>query len=347
MSDNRKPLLLAVDDESTNRILVKNFLSNDFDVICVETGVAALNFVAHRIPDIILMDYRMPEMTGKEVFLKIKEMKEVASVPVIFLTAEDDRETEKELFQLGAMDFISKPFVPEIARERVLRIQKLKQLQNGLEAEVEEKTKDLKTSGEKLERLSKQMVLALAGTVDAKDTYTRGHSFRVAKYSKEIAKRLGKTEEEQNDIYMSGLLHDLGKIGIPDTIINKPTKLTDEEYELIQNHPVVGSKILEEITEMPGLYIGARWHHERYDGKGYPDGLQGDDIPMTARIIGVADSYDTMSSNRSYRKVLPQAVVRKEILDGKGSQFDPVVADVMLQMIDEDVNYDMRQKDED
>ncbi len=346
MSEVRKPILLAVDDESTNRILVKSILSNDFDVICVETGEAALNYLKIRTPDIILMDYRMPGMNGREVFEKIKDMELASSVPVIFLTAEDDRETEKELFQMGAMDFISKPFVPEIAKERVLRIQRLKKLQDGLEAEVEEKTRDLKKSGERLQRMSEQMVLALADTVDAKDTYTRGHSFRVAKYSKEIARRLGKTEDEQSAIYMSGLLHDLGKIGIPDTIINKPTKLTDEEYQLIQNHPVVGSEILEKITEMPGLYIGARWHHERFDGKGYPDGLKGEEIPLTARIIGVADSYDTMSSNRSYRKVLPQELVRKEISDGKGSQFDPVVADVMLQMIDEDSDYDMRQKEE-
>ena len=145
--------------------------------------------------------------------------------------------------------------------------------------------------------------------------------------------------KEQQDIYYMGLLHDIGKIGIPNVIINKTSKLTDEEYEKIKMHPVYGYEILSEIESMPELSTGARYHHERIDGKGYPDGLKGDEIPFMARIIAVADSYDTMTSNRSYRKYLPQDVVREEIEKNIGTQFDEAPARAMLKIIDADKNY--------
>ena len=198
-------------------------------------------------------------------------------------------------------------------------------------------------SREKVERLSSQIMKTLAGTIDAKDKYTKGHSTRVADYAVKIAKKLGKSEKDQGDIYYLGLLHDIGKIGIPDRIINKTTRLTDEEYEIIKTHPIVGAEILENISELPELVLGARWHHERYDGSGYPDGLKGTEIPEMSRIIGVADAYDAMTSNRSYRDVLPQDVVRAEIEKGRGNQFDPLFADMMLELIDEDIHYQMRE----
>ena len=196
---------------------------------------------------------------------------------------------------------------------------------------------------QKLEKLSVQVVTALAGTVDAKDKYTNGHSQRVADYAKEISRRLGKSEEFQQDIYFMGLLHDIGKIGIPDSIINKKGKLTDEEYAVIKTHPAIGSDVLKNITEMPNLFRGARWHHEHYDGKGYPDGISGDKIPLEARIISVADAYDAMSSKRSYRDALPQDKIRAEIIRVKGSQLDPKIADIMVEMIDEDPDYMLRE----
>jgi putative two-component system response regulator len=154
---------------------------------------------------------------------------------------------------------------------------------------------------------------------------------------------MGKSDKEQDDIYYMGLLHDIGKIGIPDGIINKDGALTEEEYQLIKSHPVIGSDILKNISELPNIGIGARSHHERYDGSGYPDGLKGEEIPEEARIIGVADTYDAMTSRRSYRDVLPQAVVRDEIEACKGKQIDPRIADVMLQMIDADTEYHMHE----
>ena len=162
---------------------------------------------------------------------------------------------------------------------------------------------------------------------------------RVAQYSKMIAEKMGLAKEEQQNIYYTGLLHDIGKIAIPLEIINKPTKLTDEEYDVIKTHPLRGYEILSEIESLPELPVGARWHHERYDGKGYPDGISGEKIPLFARIIAVADSYDTMTSNRSYRKYLPQNVVREEIEKNIGTQFDPIPAKIMLEIIDSDTEY--------
>ena len=193
---------------------------------------------------------------------------------------------------------------------------------------------------EEIKTLSVEVMEALAHTIDAKDEYTKGHSVRVAKYSKMLAERLGLNDEDCESVYYMALLHDIGKIGVPNEIINSKSKMTDEEYAIMKTHPGIGSDILEEIKSRPDLMIGARWHHERYDGKGYPDQKAGEDIPYFARIISVADSYDAMTSNRSYRKFLPQDVVRGEIEKNCGTQFDPNVAKCMLSIIDEDVNYE-------
>lgn len=183
--------------------------------------------------------------------------------------------------------------------------------------------------------LFEQTTEALANAIDAKDNYTRGHSTRVAIYSRRIAKRAGLSERDCNRVYFAALLHDIGKIGIKSDIINKIGKLTDEEYQLIKSHSVLGSKILSSIKNAPFLSVGARYHHERYDGKGYPDGLAGTKIPEIARIIAVADSYDAMTSNRSYRKALKKEVAREELKQGAGTQFDPHFAIIMINLIDE------------
>ena len=194
-----------------------------------------------------------------------------------------------------------------------------------------------------LKKLNTSTINALAQTIDAKDRYTNGHSQRVAYYSKEIARRMGKTPKEQENVYIAGLLHDLGKIRIPESVINKDTALSEDEEEIIKIHPITGYHILRGLYSDNSINEGAKYHHERYDGGGYPSRLVGKEIPEIARIIGVADSYDAMASNRSYRMALPQEVVRSEIEKGKYTQFDPDIADVMLQMIDEDVEYNMRQ----
>ena len=337
------PQILVVDDDSMNLRIAEKMLNGQFQVESVDSGEKALDFLKDRHPDLILLDLHMPGMDGFEVMKKIQADDSYRDIPVIFLTADDGRTTEVKCFKEGALDFITKPFVADIMIQRVSRILQLDRLQKNLQEEVEKQTWKAEERRRKVERMSLQIMRTLAGTIDAKDKYTNGHSTRVAEYAREIAKRVGKSEKEQEDIYYMGLLHDIGKIGIPDEIINKTSKLTDEEYEIIKTHPVIGSDILKNISELPNIGIGARWHHERYDGRGYPDKLKGEEIPEAARIIGVADAYDAMTSKRSYRDVLPQEVARDEIEKGKGSQFDPYFADVMLAIIDDDTEYRMHE----
>ena len=191
--------------------------------------------------------------------------------------------------------------------------------------------------------LSVEVMEALAHTIDAKDEYTRGHSTRVANYSRMIARKMNLSEKQCDNIYYMALLHDIGKIGVANSIINKPARLTAEEYDEIKRHPLTGFEILSEIHSRPDLATGARWHHERYDGKGYPDGLKMSDIPLEARIIAVADAYDAMTSNRSYRKYLGQDVVRKEIETNINIQFDEIPAKCMLEIMDEDKDYTLHE----
>lgn len=193
--------------------------------------------------------------------------------------------------------------------------------------------KVIKTAHQKEVDLVRQTTLALVEAIDAKDSYTNGHSRRVADFSVAIAEKAGKNKEECEKIHLIALLHDVGKIGIPDAIINKEGKLTDEEYAIIKTHPRVGREILSKISASPELAIGASFHHERYDGKGYPFGLKGEEIPEMARIIAIADTYDAMASKRSYRDVLPESKIKSEIERGIGTQFDPQFAKIMLELI--------------
>ncbi len=336
--ENRPDWVVVVDDDMSNLTIAGNVLSkNNMRVTALQSGQAFLDFMKDNEPDLILMDVKMPEMDGFETLARFRELNGGSfKTPVIFLTADEGEDTETKGLALGAMDFIRKPIVPDTLILRVKHTLELIFLQNHLTKEVEKKT-------EENENLTLDIVKALAMAIDAKDTYTNGHSARVAEYSSEIARRFGYTGQRLSDIYMMGLLHDVGKIGIPDAVINKPAKLTDEEFEKIKAHPVMGARILKNIKDKPKLADGARWHHERYGGGGYPDDLRGDAIPEEARIIAVADSYDAMTSRRSYREPLPQDIVRSEIQKGSGSQFDPRFADIMLKMIDEDKDFNMRE----
>lgn len=219
-------------------------------------------------------------------------------------------------------------------------------MDTSAEEELTKQLLEVKVAIEKregIEKMSHQLVKALSKSIDAKDEYTNGHSNRVAKYSVMIAEHMGYDEDQLRQMEYSALLHDVGKIGVPNAIINKPGKLTDEEYDIIKKHPSIGDNILKDIMEIPQIRIGARWHHERVDGKGYPDRLKGNDIPEIARIIAMADAYDAMTSNRSYRKYLPQDVVRAEIEKNRGLQFDEQIADIMLEIIDNDTAYSLHE----
>ena len=216
----------VVDDDAMNRKMAERILTkNDLDVTTLSSGEELLEFVKTSRPDLILLDVNMPGMYGFETLTKLRaEETEIADIPVVFLTAENDINTEKKALAQGAKDFIRKPFIPEILTMRVRQIAELLRLQKHLSEEVARKTKEN-------EQLFLNVVSSLAGAIDAKDTYTNGHSSRVAEYSREIARRYGCTMKEQRDIYIIGLLHDVGKIGVPDSVINKPGALTDEEFE--------------------------------------------------------------------------------------------------------------------
>ena len=321
--------IVIADDDPVVRKQVEHILTDEFcNVTSVSTGLELLNLLHDRTPNLILLDLVMPDPDGIETFRRIKKELPNVLAPVIFLTGDSNPEAETRCLQMGALDFIRKPFTSEILTLRVRHILELAHLRKNLSEAVSRKT-------EEIEKMSLHMVQALAEAIDAKDSYTSGHSSRVAEYAREISRRFGYTAHQQEEIYKMALLHDIGKIGIPDTVINNTGKLNNEEYEKIKNHSRVGARILGRIEEMPRLLEGARWHHEWYDGSGYPDHLAGEAIPEHARIIAVADAYDAMSHDRRYRCRMPASDIRKEIENGKGVQFDPGFADIMLSMMDD------------
>ena len=334
----RADKVVVVDDDlmslkTVRRVLEKAGIEGEY----FRAGLEALAGIdGADLPDLILLDVHMPGIGGFEILKRLREDPACRNIPVIFLTGDDDVKTETAGLHAGASDFIRKPFAAEVLLKRVRNTIELNRLHRDMASEIRAKT-------EKLSRVYLQIVQALAASVDAKDKYTHGHSARVAAYAGEIARRAGFSPEEQEQVYMTGLLHDVGKIGIQDAIINKTSRLTEEEFAAIKTHPAVGAEILQKIVDLPELMVGARWHHERFGGGGYPDGLAGEEIPELARIIAVADAYDAMTSNRSYRGALPQEKVRGEIERCKGSQFDPRFADILLEMMDEDREYRMKE----
>lgn len=323
-----KNTILIVDDDRINLVMAQNLLQKEYKVVGVNSGKQAYKYLEKHTPDLILLDIFMPEIGGFEVMKKLQEHKAWNKIPVIFLTADRKPETETECFKLGANDFITKPFEPMVMLNRVRRTIELEGYRQDLQKRLDEKTREV-------ELVTIEAITTVANTIDAKDDYTRGHSFRVAAYSEELAKKLGWSEEDVRNIHYVALLHDIGKIGVPDSVLNKPFKLTDVEFEMIKNHTLVGAEILKDIRMFPNVSVGAKYHHERYDGKGYPEGLKGEDIPIVARIIGIVDSYDAMTSNRVYRKRLQDEIVKEELIKGKGTQFDPNLVDLFMELLEE------------
>ena len=211
-------------------------------------------------------------------------------------------------------------------------LKELNDLKASLETQVKERTNELAVEKKSYEDLTLETLSSLARVIDAKDHYTVGHSFRVAAYAKELANSLNLSPQDVEQIYFAGLVHDVGKIGISETILTKPGKLDDHEFEIIKSHSPLGGDILKGIDHFPVFAEVARYHHERYDGKGYPDKLKGEDIPFAARIVAICDSFDAMTSDRSYRKALSDEVAIQELINGKGTQFDPLLVDTFLKL---------------
>jgi len=241
--------ILVVDDVATNLRMVEAVLKDSYKLTLVKSGEQALKFLSKNDVDLILMDLIMPEMDGFETYRRIRGNGKDANVPVIFFTADKAVEQEAEGLRLGAMDFIRKPIVPEVMLRRIERILELEDLHKDLEYKVEEKTKQVK-------QLMFETITAIAGTIDAKDPYTKGHSERVAEYSVKIARELGMEEKRVNELSYIALLHDIGKVGIPDDILLKPDRLTDEEYATMKTHTSIGAKVLESLNSIQHIEYG-------------------------------------------------------------------------------------------
>ncbi len=334
-----KAKILIVDDDESVCTLIRSIMENTYEIKDCLLGSKAHSAAKSFAPDLIMLDIHLKDANGFSVMQELKEDEATALIPVLLLTGDNDTVTEENGFKSGASDYIRKPFVPDVLKQRVKRIIALHRYQQTIEREVDHQTR-------KARRLSREMMLALSKTVDTKDHYTDGHSRRVAAICAELGRRLGKSGREQVELYEIGLLHDIGKIGVHEDIIQKNSRLSDDEFIEIKEHTIKGYEILKEINDMPNLREGARWHHERFDGKGYPDGLAGEEIPETARITCVADCYDAMTSTRTYSVPKSQADVRAEFVRCRGINFDPVIADVMIAMIDEDKDYAMNERAE-
>jgi len=319
--------ILVVDDSTTILKFVEGILEEHYKVVPVKSGELALAYLKENRVDMVLLDIYMPVMDGFETFQKIKELEPKREIPVVFFTAGLDDSIEMKALSMGAKDFVRKPFVPRVMLNRIENILELDELTKDLEKMVVQKTRQV-------EQLSFEIIATIASMIEARDSYTKGHSIRVAEYSALLATALGWKEEMVENLKYIALLHDIGKVGIPDRVLNKPGKLTETEFNIIKSHTTIGGDILKNIETISYVDAGAQYHHERYDGSGYPCGISGAGIPTVARIISIADAYDAMNSKRVYRDALPPEIIRKELVNGRGTQFDPNYLDIFLELFD-------------
>ena len=317
--------ILVVDDIPANRLLAGKILAGEFEVDSVKSGEEALDFFTRKIPDLVLLDIYMEGIDGFELLEKMRAVPQTADIPVVFLTADDDHEVETRGFKAGAVDFITKPFIATVLQQRVRRIVELFRLRHQLQQEVERQTA-------KTQRLSIQIVQSLVNTIEARGKNINGHSERVAKLAVDIAHGLHLSDDAQDTIFYMGLLHNIGKIAVPDEIVSKEDDLTEAELEIVQQSTVIGANIMRDVTEMPTLWQGAKYHEEHYDGTGYPDGLKGKAIPIGARILAAACDWDRMLEE----KKLSPAQARERLQAGSGTLYDPEVVATMLALLPRD-----------
>jgi putative two-component system response regulator len=341
--DQKAPTVLLVDDVDMNVMILEEILKDDYQILAANNGKQALEVLkkAPVLPKIILLDVMMPEMTGREMFDIMKADKALKRIPVIFITAEND--SESELLAAGAVDFINKPFLPEIVMLRVRNQIALKNYSDSLEEMVAEKTAEAtKTLDNALQ--------GLANVIEHRDLESGEHVKRTQLYVKALSDKLITTNSVyaedllklQPDIIVKSMaLHDVGKIAIPDRILLKPGRLDPEEYEIMKTHTTRGKEIIGELGDVnSSIYLKhcediCYGHHERWDGKGYPRGLRGEDIPLPARLASLADVYDALVCARVYKAAMPYDDAVKIITDGRGTQFDPVITDALISIKDE------------
>jgi putative two-component system response regulator len=294
--------VLVVDDEEINRKLFSRLLSVDYDVVTAADGEAALALVEEVDVDLVLLDVRLPGLDGFEVCARLKQMAKTRLVPVVLVTGLGAREHRLRGINVGADDFLTKPFDAEELHARVASLVRLKQYTDDLES-------------------AQAILKSLALTIDARDPYTDGHCERLSRFAVRFGVTLGLSRDELSALERGGYLHDIGKIGISDAILLKPTKLTVEEFELIKQHTVIGDRLCGELRSLRLVRQIVRHHHEALDGSGYPDALSGSQVPLLAQIVSIVDLYDAVTSSRPYRQALPAdhayAELRAESAQGK------------------------------
>lgn len=320
--------ILVIDDTPEYIEMLSSILS-EYEVYAAKEGKKGILLAETVQPDLILLDINMPLMTGYEVCRRLKQIEKVRHIPVIFLTANDGSDYEEIGFNLGAVDFISKPFHAALLKARVRTHVSLFQLQSNLQAQVDSQTEEIR-------KLNHEMTYLSASIAELKSKETGQHLRRVAEFCYLFCKFLGKDEAECEKIKMASVLHDIGKVGISDDILNKPAKLNDEEWKVMKQHSLMGYEMLidSEFELMRLAAMIALEHHERWDGEGYPYGKKGDEISLVGRICAVSDVFDSLLDKRVYKEPWEEKIVRDYFVMMKGSQFDPVITDILLENFD-------------
>ncbi|MBI2216225.1 MAG: response regulator [Candidatus Rokubacteria bacterium] len=333
----RRDLLIVDDDWQVREVLHEIFLSSGYNCHLAQDGREALEVFRAARPPLVVTDLKMPNMDGIQLLHAI--LAEEGDTAVVILTGAADVKTAIDSLKLGAYDFIMKPVnVDElvIAAERALERRNLlierRQYQAYLELRVEEATRDLQAAYQQLQDTYRATLEALGSALDTRDIGTESHSRRVHGYSLATAREYGVPEEQLSDVAHGVLLHDIGKIGIPDAILLKPGPLTPEEWTVMRRHPEIGKRLIERIPFLRGAVPVVYHHHERWDGSGYPLGLKGEEIPLGARIFSVVDAFDAMTFDRPYSKAIPIDAAKGEIRRCSGSHFDPLVAEAFFRV---------------
>ena len=326
--NNMSSLILIADDEYAGRETLQSVLEGEgYQLEMAENGMQAIEKAKSLLPDVILLDIMMPGMTGFEVCERIRNDPQIAEIPIIVLTALDDRESLLRALKAGADDFVSKPFDRYELRARLLGITRLNRYQKLIQERA------------KLQEANAQLLDAYQATIegwshamDLRDRETEGHSRRVAELTVQLAQNLGMGDEQIMHLRRGALLHDMGKIGIPDTILHKPAQLTDEEWSIMRQHPKHAYDMLYRVEYLrPALDI-PYCHHEKWDGTGYPRGLKGEEIPMPARLFAIVDVWDALTSNRPYRPAWSEAETLMYIREQSSKHFDPQVVDLFFRV---------------
>jgi putative two-component system response regulator len=327
---------VVVDDEPRLRQVLAHLMRGDgFECAEAANGEEALALLEQRPATLVMSDVRMPKMDGIELLRRVRTR--WPNTAVVMITAVADVDVAVSCLAIGAMDYLTKPFHLEEVRARVTQALEKRRLiiENGeYQEHLEEK---VKVQSRRLEELFLASIQSLAEALEVKDPYTRGHSVRVSHYASTIARRLGIDGELLRQVELGGHLHDLGKIGVREAVLNKPGPLTEEEYQHIMTHPMVGWRILQPLlVDTPAALNIVRWHHERVDGRGVPDGLVGERIPLEARITAAADAIDAMTSGRPYR--VSELTFKQTVLEMRrcvGAQFDAAVIDAMVEAFED------------